>query len=121
VRLWCIVKYKIFHALRSYLRFESPNGQSKLLNMISISKYHWRSKFLFIFIYLFYFLDGQKITSIGWCRNSLINKICTHINNSKIFKKNIKFDLQQYFNMEIIYVGTLILFYVLDDLYHFVP
>jgi hypothetical protein len=56
------VKHKTSRVFRPYLEFESPNGRSKLLNVIFILKYPWRSDSFFFWI-------GEKNTSIRWCRN----------------------------------------------------
>jgi hypothetical protein len=43
-----------------YLKFKSPNGRFKLLNMIFILKYIWRSIFIFFLYFFCYFLDWYK-------------------------------------------------------------
>jgi hypothetical protein len=61
---------------------------------------------IYIFWIFCYFLDEYKIISFGWCKNHWINKLCTHLKNSKFFfKKNINFGLQRYFIINIIFNG----------------
>jgi hypothetical protein len=47
VRLWYFANDKTSRASHLYLKFQSPNSRSKLLNMISILKYIWISNFIF--------------------------------------------------------------------------
>jgi hypothetical protein len=55
LRLWCFAKHTTSRASRLYLGFKSPNSQSKLLNMISISKNH--------LIYIYIERERERL----WC------------------------------------------------------
>ena len=90
-------------ATKSFFNFQSLKSRSKPLNVISILKCAWGPNF--IFFYFFYYLLSHfenRWSNGGLTKqwNRWISDFQSGLINSKKIPKNVKFGLQEHFNIE---------------------
>ena len=100
-----LTTFYLTYFLQHSVFFQSPNSRSKQFIMISILKYAWRSNFTFFWIFLLFIKYFTKLLFFSGPELSKNSSFVKYLINSKKNSKYVKFDLQAYFNIEIMLNG----------------